>query len=68
MKVWIAKDWTGTYVFAEPPKLLKCGGMPEIWSGHKLNFDIRNSFVEGEIPKGEYLERNIFWSIIHIIK
>ena len=41
MKVYLAKDWTGSHVFAEPPKLMKCGGMPDIWSGHKLNiFDI----------------------------
>ena len=68
MKVYIAKDWTGSHVFADIPKLLKCGGMPKIWSGHKLNFDIRNSFIENEIPRGEYIERNIFWSIVHMIK
>lgn len=68
MKVYIAKDWTGSYVFAEPPKLMQCGGMPDIWSGHKLSFDITNSFVEDEIPRGRYLERNIWWSIIHIIE
>jgi hypothetical protein len=68
MKVYIAKDWTGSKVFAEPPKLMKCGGMPDIWSGHKLPFDITGSFVEDEIPKGQYLERNIWWSVIHRIK
>ena len=49
MKVYIAKDWTGSKVFAEPPVLMKCGGMPDIWSGHKLPFDIKNSFTEDEI-------------------
>ena len=69
MKVYIAKDWTGSYVFAEPPKLMKCGGMPDIWSGHKLGyFNIAGSFAEGEIPRGQYLERNIWWSIVHMKK
>ena len=68
MKVYIAKDWTGCYVFAEPPSLMKCGGMPDIWSGHKLPFNITGSFTEDEIPKGQYIERNIFWSIVRIIK
>jgi hypothetical protein len=47
---------------------MKCGGMPDIWSGHKLPFDITGSFAENEIPKGQYLERNIWWSIVHIIQ
>ena len=65
MKVYIAKDWTGSHVFAEPPVLIKCGGMPDIWSGHKLPFQ----FVDDiEIPRGQYLERNIWWSIVNIIK
>lgn len=68
MKVYLAKDWTGCHVFAEPPSLIKCGGMPDIWSGHKLPFNIESSFAEDEIPKGGYLERNIWWSIVHIIK
>ena len=68
MKVYLAKDWRGYHVFAEPPILIKCGGMPDIWSGHKLRFDISNSFYEDEIPRGQYLERNILWSIVHIIK
>jgi hypothetical protein len=42
--------------------------MPDIWSGHKLPFDITGSFAESEIPKGQYLERNIWWSIVHMIK
>ena len=69
MKVYIAKDWTGSKVFSEPPVLMKCGGLPPIWSGHRLKeFDITDSFAEDDIPKGEYIERNIFWSIVHIIK
>lgn len=65
MKVYIAKDWTGSKVFAEPPVLMKCGGMPDIWSGHKLPFQLAE---DTEIPRGKYLEREIWWSIIHIIK
>ena len=69
MKVYIAKDWTGSHVFAEPPKLMKCGGMPDIWSGNKLNiFDITASFAEDEIPRGQYIERHVYWSIVHVIK
>ena len=68
MKVYIAKDWTGPKVFAEPPKLLNCGGMPPVWSGWKLPFNIENSFTEDEIPKGQYIERDILWSIVHFIK
>lgn len=68
MKVYIAKDWTGSKVFAEPPKLMKCGGMPDIWCGHRLPFNIENSFAENEIPRGQYLERNILWSLARIIK
>jgi len=68
MKVYLAKDWTGSYVFADPPVLMKCGGIPDIWSGHKLPFIIAGSFVEGEIPRGQYLERNIWWSVVHTIK
>ncbi len=68
MNIYIAKDWIGPHVFAEPPVLMKCGGMPDIWSGHKLPFIIEGSFAEGEIPRGQYLERNIWWSIVHIIK
>ena len=68
MKVYIAKDWTGSKVFAEPPKLLSCGGMPPVWSGWRLSFNIAGSFVEDEIPKGKYIERNILWSIVNFIK
>lgn len=68
MKVYLAKDWTGSKIFAEPPILMKCGGMPDIWSGHNLPFNIEGSFTEDEIPRGRYIERNILWSIVNIIK
>ena len=68
MKVYIAKDWTGCHVFADPPSLMKCGGMPDIWTGYKLSYNVNNSFYEDEIPRGQYLEREIWWSIIHRIK
>ena len=68
MKVYIARDWTGSKVFAEPPILIKCGGMLDIWSGHRLPFDITGSFAEGEIPRGRYIERDVWWSIVHVIK
>ena len=68
MKVYIAKDWTGSYVFAEPPSLIKCGGMPDIWSGHKYKyFQLASDTIEN-IPRGQYLEREIWWSIVNIIK
>ena len=35
MKVYIAKDWRGFHIFSEPPVLMNCGGMPDIWSGHR---------------------------------
>ena len=64
MKVYITKDWRGIHVFAEPPKLLKCGGMPDIWSGHKLQFKI--TVDDLEILRGEFIERQIWWSIVNI--
>ena len=67
MKVYLAKDWRGSHVFVEPPKLLQCGGMPDIWSGHKLSYFKVNSFTENEIPRGKYIERNIWWSVVHMI-
>ena len=67
MKIYIAKDWTGFKVFLEPPVLIKCGGMPDIWSGHRLPFNITDSFVENEIPRGQYLERNMY-SVIKVVK
>ena len=70
MKVWIAKDWTGTYVFADKPKLLeKLSSFPPTWTGHKLKeFNLENSFYEDELQCGECVERNICWSIVQIIK
>ena len=66
MKVYIAKDWTGPKVFASPPTLSAFSGL---WSGHKLDcFNIKNSFTEDEIPKGSYIEREIWWSIVRILK
>jgi len=69
MKVYIAKDWRGCHVFADVPRLLKCGGMPDIWSGHELKeFNVTAFFSEDEIPRGEFIIRNILWSMVHIIK
>ena len=69
MKIYIAKDWTGVHVFKNPPQLMPCGGIPPIWSGYNLKqFDITGSFVEDEIPRGQYIEREVWWSIIHRIK
>lgn len=65
MKVYIAEDWTGCHVFADKPRLMECGGMPPIWSGHKLPFQLAEDM---KIPRGQYLERNIWWSLIRMIK
>ena len=64
MKVYMAKDWQGPKVFASPPTLSAFSGL---WQGHRLSeFVIKNSFIEDEIPKGQYIERNILWSIVHL--
>lgn len=70
MKVYIAKDWRGSHVFANEPKLLEhLPAFPPTWSGHELKeFDISGSFTEDELPDNKYVERNIWWSIIRIIK
>ena len=70
MKVFLAKDWRGCHVYDEPPMLLKnLPSFPPTWSGHELKeFNINGSFTEDEIPKGKYLERNIWWSIVNVIK
>ena len=70
MKVYLAKDWRGSHVFANEPKLLEhLPAFPPTWSGLELKeFNSSGSFAEDEIPHGEYIERNIFWSIVHIIK
>ena len=69
MKVYIAKDWRGCHVFANEPKLLEhLPSFPPTWSGHELKcFDMNGSFVEDEIPKGEYIERNIIWGTINVL-
>ena len=65
MKVYLARDWTGVHVFADVPRLEQCGGLPPIWCGHKLKaFQITMPWVE-DIPRGQYLERSVWWSIIH---
>ncbi len=39
MKVYIAKDWTGVWVFANQPHLSEnFGGVLPTWNGHKLTF------------------------------
>jgi len=43
---------------------MKCGGMPDIWSGYKLSFQLAKDI---KIPRGKYLERNIWWSIVNIV-
>ena len=68
MKVYLAKDWTGAYVFAQPPVLMKCGGMPDIWSGYKYKyFQLASDTIEG-IPRGKYVEREIWWNCYNIIR
>lgn len=70
MTVYLAKDWRGCHVYDSPPSLLKnLSSFPPTWSGHELKeYDINGSFVEDEIPRGEFIVRNIFWSIVHKIK
>lgn len=70
MKVYIAKDWTGTYIFADKPRLLESlSAFPPTWNGHKLKeFNLENSFQEDELNSGECVERNIWWSIVHVVK
>jgi hypothetical protein len=69
MKVYLAKDWTGVHVFADVPQLKQCGGLPPIWCGHKLKiFDETGSLAKDEIPRGQYIEREAWWSIVHRIK
>lgn len=70
MKVYLAKDWRGCHVYAFPPSLLKnLPSFPSTWTGLELKeFNANGSFTEDEIPHGEYIERNILWSIVHILK
>ena len=69
MKIYIAKDWTGVHVFSNPPQLKQCGGLPDIWCGHRLKlFDSSGTYAEDEIPRGKYIEREVWWSIVTIVK
>ena len=70
MKVYLAKDWRGIHVYSNPPSIIKnLPSFPPTWAGHELKeFNITGSFTEDDIPRGEFIERNIFWSIVHIIK
>lgn len=67
MKVYIAKDWTGVHVFKDIPRLEKCGGLPEIWCGHRIKGIIEDTLplVEYDIPRGQYLELKLYWSLVH---
>ena len=67
MKVYIAKDWTGSHVFIEPPQLMKCGGLPEIWCGHRLKRILNETLqiAKEDIPRGKYLELDLYWSLVH---
>ena len=44
----------------------------QIWNRKPKKIRVRqNDFIfgrEDEIPRGKYLERNIWWSIVHMIK
>ena len=66
MKVYLAKDWRGCHVYNEPPALLKnLPSFPPTWSGHELKeFNMTDSFAEDEIPKGQYIERHIYWAMV----
>lgn len=70
MKVYIARDWNGCHVYAEPPRLCEhLSSFPPTWTGHKLKeFNLENSFQENELQYGECVERNIVWSILNILK
>lgn len=65
MKIYIAKDWTGVHAFKDVPKLENCGGLPPIWTGPKFKeLDESASYAEDDIPKGQYIERDAYWSIV----
>ena len=70
MKVYIAKDWRGCFVYSDKPRLVEnLTSFPPTWTGHKLNcFNLENSFYKDELKSGEYIEANIIWSIVRIIK
>ena len=66
-KVYLAKDWTGIHIFLKPPQLKKCGGLPDIWCGHRLKgiLDETLPLTIEYIPKGQYLELDLYWSLVH---
>ena len=66
-KVYLAKDWTGVHVFLEPPQLMKCGGLPEIWCGHRLKGILNETLqiAKEDIPRGQYIELDLYWSLVH---
>ena len=66
MKVYLARDWRGIHIFVDPPILIKCGGMPDIWSGHRL--PVIPSVDIDDIPRGEYVEMQFWWSIVKVCK
>ena len=70
MKVYIAKDWRGCFVYASKPRLMEnLPSFPPTWSGHKLDcFNLDDSIIEDELKFGECVERNILWSVVQIIK
>lgn len=70
MKVYLANDWRGNHVYAEPPVLLRdLPSFPPTWSGHELKeFNEASYFSEHKIPRGQYIERDILWSMVHILK
>lgn len=66
MKVYLAKDWTGVHAFKDIPKLVNCGGLPPIWTGPKFKeLDETASYAENNIPRGQYIEREVHWSIVN---
>jgi hypothetical protein len=67
MKVYLAKDWLGPHIFLEPPRLEKCGGLPEFWCGHRLKGILNETLqiTEEDIPRGKYLEHDLCWSLVH---
>ena len=67
MKVYLAEDWTGVHIFSEPPRFVECGGLPNIWCGHRIKgiLDETLIIVAEDIPKGQYLELDLYWSLVH---
>ena len=68
MKVYKLKIGTGSFKYLRTPSDIS--SMEVCWirnsRGNKLPFDFTGSFAEDiVIPKGQYLERNIWWSVVH---